>query len=66
MAAGSNFFQRQRQARAASHRLIVLFGVAVAGIVLAISGIFLLGLAFLGDTPGRAPPTTAEAMTNSS
>ena len=60
MAAGSNFFQRQRQARAASRRLIVLFGVAVAGIVLAISGIFLLGLAFLGDTPGRAPPTTAE------
>lgn len=45
MAAGTNFFQRQRHARAASRRLVVLFGVAVAGIVLAICGVFLVVLA---------------------
>ena len=64
MAAGTNFFHRQRQARAASRRLVVLFGVAVAGIVLAICGVFLLVLGVTGTPHGRAPATTLELIAN--
>lgn len=40
-----NFFERQAQARRASTRLLILFGLAVAGIVLAVDAVLLLVLA---------------------
>lgn len=39
-----NFFERQAQARRASIRLLILFGLAVAGIVLAVDAVLLLVL----------------------
>ena len=39
-----NFFERQRQARADSRRLIALFALAVTAIVLAVVAVFALGL----------------------
>ncbi|MCK9489068.1 MAG: M48 family metallopeptidase [Xanthomonadales bacterium] len=62
MSAGTNFFQRQREARAASRRLVVLFGVAVAGIVLAICGVFLLAMSFTGPSHQRQPASTADLI----
>ena len=48
-----NFFERQDQARRQSRRLIVLFALAVAGIVLAVDLVFLLVFGGLGreETP---------------
>ena len=44
-----NFFERQAQARRASTRLVVLFALAVLGIVVAVD---LVVLATIGPRPG--------------
>lgn len=47
----TNFFERQRQARRDSKRLVVLFGIAVAAIVLAVTAVLLLMLGVADDSP---------------
>lgn len=53
-----NFFERQRLARAASRRLIILFGLAVVGIVVAVCAIVSAFLFFGAADQRRAPAFT--------
>jgi hypothetical protein len=50
-----NFFERQDQARRQSKRLILLFVLAVAAIVVAVDLVFLMAFGLLGEgvSPGR-------------
>lgn len=47
----TNFFERQRLARRDSRRLIVLFGIAVAAIVVAVTAVLLFMLGITDDSP---------------
>src|SRR5690606_27984320 len=49
-----NFFERQRKARNLSTRLLVLFGLAVVGIVLAVDAAVWLAMGG-GGPPGTGP-----------
>ncbi|HET6603645.1 MAG TPA: M48 family metallopeptidase [Xanthomonadaceae bacterium] len=61
-----NFFEHQRQARTSSRRLVVLFVLAVAGIVLAVDAALLAAIAIESPTPaaqyGSLPAFAAAHM----
>lgn len=55
----TSFFERQRQARRDTRRLIIVFAIAVAAIVAAVTAVVLLFLSLLG-TPDTAATSRAE------